>query len=146
MLLVSRHCKPGGYFELQELDPRFRCDDGTINKDSGLAYFNEVIIEAGVKYNRPLPKYDEHYAWFVKAGFVDIQQVFLKSPSNPWPKDKLLKEVGKFQLVAHLEGLEGVTMGLLCRGLQWKADEVKVFMAKLRPELRSRAIHSYQIT
>ena len=131
---------------MQELDPRFRSDDGTIEEDSNLASFNELIAEAGVKYNRPLPKYDEHYAWFEKAGFVDIQQVFLKSPSNPWPKDKLLKEVGKFQLLAHLEGLEGVSMGLMCRGLRWKADEVKVLMAKLRSELRNRSIHSYQTT
>lgn len=131
---------------MQELDPRFRSDDGTIDEDSNLAQWNKYICEAAVAYNRPLPKYDDFYAWFEKAGFVDIQQYHLKSPSNPWPKDKLLKEVGKFQLLAHLEGLEGVSMGLLCRGLDWKADEVKVFMAKIRPEVRNRAIHSYQTT
>ena len=131
---------------MQELDPRFRSDDGTIEEDSHLAQWNKHICEAAVEYNRPLPNYDDFYAWFEKAGFVDIQQVHLKSPSNPWPKDKLLKEVGKFQLCAHLEGLEGVSMGLLCRGLHWKADEVQVFMAKIRPEVRNRAIHSYQTT
>lgn len=131
---------------MQELDPRFRSSDDTIDKDSNLALWNQYICEAAVEYNRPLPEYHDFYAWFEKAGFVDIQQIFLKSPSNPWPKDKLLKEVGRFQLVAHLEGLEGVSMALLCRGLGWKADEVKVFMAKIRPEVRNRAIHSYQTT
>ena len=81
---------------------------------------------------------------FKQAGFVDIKQMTLKSPTNPWPKDKTLKEVGKFQLVAHLEGLEGISMGLLTRGCKWKADEVSVLMAKLRPELKDRSIHSYQ--
>ena len=32
----------------------------------------------------------------------------------------------------------------MTRGLQWKADEVKVLIAKLRPELKDRSIHSYQ--
>jgi len=131
---------------MQELDPRFRCDDGSIAEDSSLTYFNKVIAEAGEKYNRPIPLYDEHLARCEKAGFVDVKQVLLKSPSNPWPKDKLLKEVGRFQLLAHLEGLEGVSMALLIRGLGWKPEEVKVLMAKCRTEIRSRSIHSYQIT
>ena len=75
---------------------------------------------------------------------MDIKQIILKCPTNPWPKDKTLKEVGRFQLLAHIEGLEGVSMGLLTRGKEWKADEVRVLMAKLRPELRHRSIHSYQ--
>lgn len=75
---------------------------------------------------------------------MDIRQVVFKSPTNPWPKNKLLKEAGKFQLLAHLEGLEGISLGLLTRGLDWKAEEVKVLMAKARPELKDRRIHSYQ--
>ena len=131
---------------MQELDPRFRSDDGTVKDDSNLAQWNRYICEAAIRYNRPLPEYTDLRAWFERAGFADIQEIHLKSPSNPWPKDKLLKEIGKFQMLAHLEGLEGVSMGLLCRGLHWKADEVRVFIAKIRPEVRDRAIHSYQIT
>lgn len=75
---------------------------------------------------------------------MDIKQIFLKSPTNPWPKDRTLKEVGKFQLCAHLEGLEGISLGLLTRQMEWKAEEVKVLMAQIRPELKDRSIHSYQ--
>ena len=75
---------------------------------------------------------------------MDIQQIILKCPTNPWPKNRTLKEVGKFQLLAHVEGLEGVSLGLLTREKEWKADEVSVLMAKLRPELKDRSIHSYQ--
>ena len=95
-------------------------------------------------YNRPIPYHQEYKAWFEKAGFVDIQQIIFKSPTNSWPKSKLLKEVSKFQLVAHIEGLEGISLGLMTRGLQWKAEEVRVLMAKIRPELKDRSIHSYQ--
>ncbi len=139
-----RHTKPGGYFELQELDCRFVSDDNSLLDSHNLTYWSHLIIEAATKYNRPIPRYTDYLYWFEKAGFTDIRQVIFKCPTNPWPKNKILKEVGKFQLLAHIGGLEGVSMGLLTRGLKWKAEEVKVLMAKIRPELRDRAIHSYQ--
>lgn len=141
---LRRHTKPGGYFELQELDCRFTSDDGTLLPTSNLAYWSDLIVEAAAKYNRPIPRYTEYKAWFEKAGFTDIQQVVFKSPANTWPKDGILKEAGKYQLVAHLEGLEGISLGLFTRGLEWKAEEVKVLMAKIRPEIKNKAIHSYQ--
>ncbi|KAL8928918.1 MAG: hypothetical protein Q9172_000670, partial [Xanthocarpia lactea] len=139
-----KHIKPGGYFELQELDCRFVSDDNTLLDSHNLTYWSHLITEAATKYNRPIPRYTDYLHWFEKAGFTDIRQVIFKCPTNPWPKNKILKEVGKFQLLAQTGGLEGVSLGLLTRGLKWKAEEVKVLMAKIRPELRDRAIHSYQ--
>lgn len=142
----DRHTKPGGYFELQELDCRFASDDNTLLDSHNLTYWSNLITEAAAKYNRPVPRYTDYVHWFEKAGFTDVRQVIFKCPTNPWPKNKILKEAGKFQLLAHTEGLEGVSMGLLTRGLAWKAEEVKVLMAKIRPELKDRGIHSYQTT
>ncbi|KAL8783544.1 MAG: hypothetical protein Q9213_004534 [Squamulea squamosa] len=139
-----RHTKPGGYFELQELDCRFTSDDNTLLETHNLSYWSRLIVEAAVKYNRPIPRYTDYVGWFEKAGFTDIRQVVFKSPTNPWPKNKTLKDAGKFQLLAHTEGLEGVSLGLLTRGLGWRAEEVKVLIAKCRPELKDRGIHSYQ--
>lgn len=131
---------------MQELDPRFVSDDGSLAENSALASYSKLICEASAKYHRPVPYHHEYFAWFEKAGFVDVKQVLLKSPTNPWPKDKKLKEVGMYQLLAHIEGLEGVSLGLLCRVYEWKPEEVKILMAKLRPELKERSIHSYQTT
>lgn len=139
-----QHTKPGGYFELQELNCCFHSDDGTVTKDSAMTQWSELICEAAEKYNRPIPQHTEYRAMFEKAGFVDVREVFLKSPSNPWPKDKTLKEIGKFQLLALLDGLEGVSIGLMTRGLDWKAEEVQVLLAKVRSEIKDRSIHAYQ--
>jgi hypothetical protein len=109
-----------------------------------LRYWTKVICEAADEYNRPIPHHDEFRAWFGKAGFEDVVQFVFKSPSNPWPKHKTLKESAKFQLIAHLEGLEGLSLGLMTRALEWKPEEVKILMAKIRPELKDRSIHSYQ--
>ena len=140
-----RHCRPGGYYELQDLNPRFYSDDGTLQVDSSLCYWSKIICEASAKYHRPVPYHNEFYAWFKEAGFEDVTQYVFKSPSNPWPKDRTLKESGKFQLLAHLEGLEGISLGLLTRALEWKPEEVNILMAKIRPELKDKTIHSYQV-
>ncbi|KAL8766184.1 MAG: hypothetical protein Q9209_006949 [Squamulea sp. 1 TL-2023] len=132
------------YPHSQELDCRFTSDDNTLLETHNLTRWSHLIIEAAVKYNRPIPRYTDYLGWFEKAGFTNIRQVVFKSPTNPWPKNKLLKEAGKFQLLAHIEGLEGVSLGLLTRGLDWTAEEVKVLIAKCRPELKDRSIHSYQ--
>lgn len=75
---------------------------------------------------------------------MDVKQLAFKSPNNPWPKSKQLKGISAFQLLAHLDGLEGISMGLMTRGFQWKPEEVKVLLAKIRPGLLDRSIHSYQ--
>ena len=131
---------------MQELDPRFVSDDGSLEEGSNLAYYSKLMCEASAIYNRPVPYHHEYFAMFEKAGFVDVKQVLLKSPTNPWPKDKKLKEVGRYQMLAHIEGLEGVSLGLLSRVYDWKLEEVKILMAKLRPELKEKSIHSYQTT
>ena len=119
-------------------------DDGSLKDSSNLAYFSKLICEASARYNRPVPYHHEYFAWFEKAGFVDVKQLLLKSPTNPWPKDKQLKEVGRYQMLAHIEGLEGVSLGLLYRVYDWKPEEVQILMAKLRPELKDETIHSYR--
>ena len=106
--------------------------------------WSEKICEGSAKYNRPIPLQTQVKPWFEKAGFVDIMQHTFKSPSNTWPKNKSLKDISRYQLLAHFDGLEGVSLGLFTRALGWKEAELKVLLAKVRPELKDRTIHSYQ--
>ncbi len=50
----------------------------------------------------------------------------------------------QFQALQYQEGLKGLTIGLFTRSLQWQLEEVEVFLAKMRGELKDRSIHSYQ--
>ena len=109
-----------------------------------MSFWSRIICEASAKYNRVIPHHNEYKAWFDDAGFERVTQFVFKSPTNPWPKNKILKESGKFQLLAHLEGIEGISLALMTRVLGWKPAEVSVLFAKIRPELKDRSIHSYQ--
>jgi hypothetical protein len=81
-----------------------------------------------------------------KAGFVDVQEEKYKIPLGSWPKDKLLKEVGHLQYAHWNAALEGWAMWLLTHFGEpepWTKDEVQVFLAKVRVELKDPYIHAY---
>ncbi|MCJ1225898.1 hypothetical protein MMC12_002547 [Toensbergia leucococca] len=140
-----KHCKPGGYFEIQELDPRFLCDDESLKTEAVQNSWSKMMCEASAEYNRPVPLHTDYKAWMEEAGFVDVKEYFLKLPTNDWPKNKQLKEIGKFQLAHLTEGLFSLTIGLFTRVLHWSAAEVQVLLAKMRAEVKDRRIHSYEI-
>lgn len=78
------------------------------------------------------------------AGFVDVKETFFKVPINTWPKNKHLKEVGKYQFLNYSEGYEAIGIGLFTRALKWTAPEFQVLLAKVRAELKDRSMHTYQ--
>ncbi|MCJ1339888.1 hypothetical protein MMC09_005180 [Bachmanniomyces sp. S44760] len=139
-----KHCKPGGYFEIQELDPFISSDDGTHVRAETEIQWTTMLCEASDQYGRPVPRHFEFKAMFEEAGFVDVQEHFFKIPLNTWPKDKRLKEAGKFQLISYLEGCEALSIGLFTRVLNWQPMEVQVLLARFRAELRDRTLHTYQ--
>lgn len=82
-----------------------------------------------------------------KAGFVDIQEKVYKVPLGPWARDLVFKELGLLHHQHWSTGLEGYCMLLLTKfgaPTPWKPEEVQVFLAKVRAELKNHAIHGYQ--
>ncbi|SLM33355.1 S-adenosyl-L-methionine-dependent methyltransferase-like [Lasallia pustulata] len=138
------HLRPGGYVEVQEIDPRMTSDDDSLHPDNISSVWSTLICEASENYGRPIPRATEYKYWLEEAGFAEIRETIYKRPTNTWPKNKQLKEVGKFQLVNYTEGLEGLSVGLFTRGLQWQPAEVQVLVAKVKTELKNKNIHSYQ--
>jgi hypothetical protein len=78
-----------------------------------------------------------------EAGFVDVEEHVIKLPVGPWPKDSRLKQVGRLESVNMTQGIQGLTMMLFTRCLQWTPDEVEVFLANVRKDVKNKAIHSY---
>ncbi|CAK4030673.1 related to methyltransferase [Lecanosticta acicola] len=134
----------GGWLELQDYGlPVKSFDQSHIGTD--LLRWGELLCEAARKLGRPMgsdvsTKYEE---WMRDAGFVDIQQKMFMWPSNSWPKDPFMKELGRWNQVNIIEGLEGFCMALLTRGLGWSKEEVDVFVAKIAADLRNKKIHAY---
>ena len=129
---------------MQDLDPHLVSDDDSIARSPMHTMFCGLIVEASRKYGKPVPHHTQYKKWIEGAGFVDVREYLFKIPINTWPKNKQLKEVGKYQLLNYTEGYEAIGIGLFTRTLNWQPTEFQVLLARLRQELKDRTIHAYQ--
>ena len=98
--------RPGRWLEMQDIGLPIACDDGTAN-DTQFAKWNSLFIDAFVQIGRDAscaPKYKD---WMIAAGFESVVEMQFKWPINSWPKDKRRKEVGRWNMVNMMEGLDG---------------------------------------
>lgn len=80
-----------------------------------------------------------------EAGFADVQERQFRLPMNTWPKDRDLKEIGRYQCIQYQEALSPYALGLLVEVLGWSRAELEVFLVGVRENLKDRRIHAYHI-
>ncbi|KAI4241972.1 MAG: hypothetical protein LQ352_007333 [Teloschistes flavicans] len=139
-----RHLKPGGWMECQELSVAVHSDDGTLSEDSYVrrwcnneeAAWNKIGLSVNLEGKELQTRME-------KAGFVNTTVQIFKLPIGTWPADSKLKEIGAIQLVAMLEGLEGLTIAPWVRHLGWKEEDVGSFIEKVKNEWKDKNIHTH---
>ncbi|KAI9926293.1 hypothetical protein MW887_004057 [Aspergillus wentii] len=139
--------EPGGWIEQMELDVRVYSDDGSLKKDNQLWGWGSLFIRCSERAGRSLRTHETMRGAIENAGFVDVHEEKYKIPIGAWPKDKLLKEAGRLQYAHWNAALEGWAMWLLTHFGEpepWTKEEVHVFLAKVRAELRDPHIHAYE--
>lgn len=135
--------KPGGWIELQDLKFNYSCDDGTMPEDYGPLEMAGLIHEALARFGVDTHSADRNPERAEAAGFVDLRHSVIKLPVGPWARDKTMKTVGLYNRSSIYDGLHGITMGPLTRGLKWSTQEVEVFLTGVRKDLMDKRIHSY---
>lgn len=133
--------KPGGYFELQEINCDLYTDDDTLPPDSAIKKWSLLLAEAARTNGRPNDIAGEFQSMVEEAGFINVYCEVYKLPLSPWPKDSKLKEIGAFNLVNMLEGLEALSLALFTRVLGWSIEEVMAFLPSVRQDIKRRDMH-----
>ncbi|KAK7402457.1 hypothetical protein QQX98_011784 [Neonectria punicea] len=133
---------PGGYFELQEIDLLAKSDDGTLSDDSALSRCAKLLGQACIKLGRPFQDNLQLKDILADVGFVDVVTSF-KWPTNSWTRDKKYKELGAWNNGNIATGLDALTMAPFTRALGWSRGDVDVFLAEVRKDLNSKAVHAY---
>ncbi|KAL4793086.1 S-adenosyl-L-methionine-dependent methyltransferase [Aspergillus venezuelensis] len=136
--------KPGGYLEMQDIDPGFECDDDSIPDDSSALQWSKLFFEGCEKIGHRIPAPEEYKTMMEEAGFVDVRLRVMKRPTNVWAKETHMKRLGLYTLTNHLNGLHAFTIGLFTRVLGWSPAEVEVLIAKCKREWKDPSIHAYQ--
>lgn len=130
-----QHLAPGGYIEQVETDIIHHSDDGSMR--------NTKIEEAGILSAKSAAHFGKQFdivkgmkEKMIKAGFVDVTEHRFKLPVGPWPKDKHLKTVGRYQRLVWEESLEMWVMLLWTRFLGVCLVLIQVVMVlKMRVKL-----------
>jgi len=133
---------PGGYLEMQTIETIPRFADGTDEKGQSMTKWANLLNEAAVKHGKPLRSVSTWKEKMEKAGFNVVQEI-KQLPLNPWPEDPKKKELGAFHLENILESLESYSYAPFTRFLGWSKEELEVFLATLRREVRDTSIHIY---
>ncbi|KAI7266108.1 S-adenosyl-L-methionine-dependent methyltransferase, partial [Hortaea werneckii] len=109
-----QNLEPGGWLEVQDYGLPVKSSDGT-HIGTDLHRWGQLLCEASMKLGRPLGSdcSDYYVQWMQDAGFVDIQVRMFMWPSCGWPKDPYMKEIGRWNQVNILDGLEGFCLALL---------------------------------
>ncbi|KAK7705068.1 hypothetical protein SLS57_010265 [Botryosphaeria dothidea] len=137
MQQAFQHTKPGGWVEFQDFEMRFYTHGGDFAPGSPLDRWCDELI-AGITGAGFDPEPGAKLkGWVEDAGFANVTHRLLPIPTGTWPKDKKLKEIGAFDLVQFLEGLEAISLRTLTQLRGWTAEEVQVLLAKLREELKN---------
>lgn len=148
---AMRHLKPGGYIECHELDPMPRCDDGTMppeNPDGFCDYalhdWFDLNVRSGQVSDPPRQfRVAPRMTRFMNdLGFVDLQTRKTMLPTNSWPSDPHLKNIGSWSETNWLEALSGWSYKPLMI-LGWSKPEIEVFLVEVRRCIQNRDIHSY---
>nr|POE47311.1 putative methyltransferase tdie [Quercus suber] len=144
-LSLTRNLEPGGWLEVQDYGLPVTSADGT-HENTALSRWGKLLSEASSVLGRPMGSVecsDLHVQRMQESGFVDIQTRMFMWPTNGWPKDPFMKELGRWNQINILDGLEGFCLALLTRGLGWKKEEIDVLVARVSRDLRDRKIHAY---
>ncbi|KAI1161684.1 S-adenosyl-L-methionine-dependent methyltransferase [Nemania serpens] len=140
-----RACKPGGWVEAVDPSVNLRSDDGSVREGTAFYDWGRLFNEASSKLGRSMSMVDDGSTpvSFKKAGFVDVRSRTFKLPATAWPKDPRLQQLGAFSQLAMEQDLDGYAMYLFTNALGWSAQQVTVFLARVRKEMRDLRIQPY---
>ncbi|KAF5229090.1 hypothetical protein FAUST_10642 [Fusarium austroamericanum] len=140
-----RACRPGGWVESHEASPRMESDDGSVTEGSAMNEWGKFFIEGGRKLNRTFEIIDKdlQIQGMKEAGFVDVKVWDYKAPIGGWAKDDRCREVGQFGQAALEQDYEGYVMYMANVALGWSREDVVLYCAQLRKEVRSGKFHPF---
>ncbi|KAK3346979.1 S-adenosyl-L-methionine-dependent methyltransferase [Lasiosphaeria hispida] len=140
-----RCLKPGGWIEHMDCAAGVYADDGSMPPDHIFVAWLENFRQAGSKIGQTFEVIDNdnYIRWLEEAGFKDVSKKTIKVPVGGWPANKKLKEIGLANQLSLTMGIEGFGLYILTNVLDWKYDEVQVFLANVRAGLKNKAYHGY---
>jgi SAM-dependent methyltransferase len=136
------HLKPGGKVEIAEGRANFWYVGESVSEKSftyqWLMEWRRLSAQLQFDVFPALPSMAE------RLPFENIRTVEKVCPLGSWPKDKSLKEIGRWFKVQFLDmALEAYTLALFSRQGGWQDLEIRALLAKVREEMAEGKMYIY---
>ena len=155
-------CRPGAWVESLEGSCFVESDHCDLPDTSALGQWSRFFVEGGKQLKRTflVPEKELQRKGMEAAGFIDIQEttfkvssrthsvrlpeahIFVQRPLGTWPRDPVLKEMGTMAQLVLERDTEGYIL-FVANLLGWSREEVQVYIAHLRREIRSNRYYPY---
>jgi hypothetical protein len=152
MQRAMRHLRPGGYLEWHEVDPRPRCDDGSMPPENDEGGFSDYPLHDWIEMNakaasefEPVRQFRIAHKlarWMREAGYQGVDDRVNKVPVNSWAKDERLKELGRWFEQDWLDGVAAYSYKPM-NAMGWSKTEIEVFLVSVRKCIQNRKFHVY---
>ncbi|BDD56741.1 hypothetical protein MPDQ_002834 [Monascus purpureus] len=136
-----KQTKKGGWIEFQDFHLVNYSEDNTLDENSSVIRLYKLLEEACRKMGRPNTVGVHLKQWAQEAGFKNIHHEVFKLPLGLWPMDPIMKEIGAFNLLQFLDGLEAFTISTFTNVLGWSVPEVQLFLSQVRNDAKKRGSH-----
>lgn len=140
---IYKCTKPGGYIEHLEISIMFKSEDGSVTEDHFMVQWSKTLLYAAEQLGKTFAIYDFNREMITQAGFVDVVEKKFKIPVGTWPSDPKMKELGQWNTLFCLEGLESWSLYLLSTVLKWSYEEIQAHIMTMRKQILNRKNHAY---
>lgn len=82
-----------------------------------MAKWSQTLIEAAEKIGKTFQIFNHTKEYITQAGFTDVKEKRYKVPVEYWSSDRKMKELGQWNRLWCLEGLESWSIFLLSKVL-----------------------------
>ncbi|CZR37877.1 uncharacterized protein FPRO_06932 [Fusarium proliferatum ET1] len=139
-----RVCKPGAWIESHEASCNVSSDDGTVAPNSAMGHWGEFFKEGGKKIGTSFSVVEDgtQRKAMEQAGFINIQEFDFRNPVGTWPTDPVEKRMGAYSKYGLETDSEGFIL-FMAHTLGWTREEILVYVAQFRREIRSGKHHGY---
>ncbi|KAI1401491.1 S-adenosyl-L-methionine-dependent methyltransferase [Hypoxylon fuscum] len=128
------HLKPGGWMELQEIHHFPMSGNCTLRADHPVAQYWKYVDEGLENLGINLRFSDEGRiaSMMRQCGYVNVTERIFHIPIGTWPRNKTLKNVGRYWKTILLDGIQAIALGPMTRGLHWRREQVETFLVSVR--------------
>ncbi|KAK3353957.1 S-adenosyl-L-methionine-dependent methyltransferase [Lasiosphaeria hispida] len=136
---IYQFLKPGGWFQHIEPNIELRVDnpDVPFGEDHVFNQWAKLFYDAGDVIGHTFRVNEESMVKYARdAGFAEITHKKFKMPHSPWPKDKRLKEMGRYTGLYMNLSLDGFALYPIGQILGWTLEEVQTLVENMRAAIR----------